>query len=145
MTGIARTAGPLLAQVLTWCAEHPWNGDDLPYDDITFQRNYDADGSYTVSILGDVPDVLAVTTDLLDAADPDLMSFERGLLVLNIQPEKLLYWPLYVACRAESVVFRRTCPRCYNSRKVPDFSQGLDPVYGEPRPKPCPVCEGWPR
>ena len=33
----------------------------------------------------------------------------------------------------------------YGLRKVPDWSQGLDPVYGEPKGKPCPECLEWPR
>jgi hypothetical protein len=32
------------------------------------------------------------------------------------------------------------CPRCHGRGKIPDFSQGLDPIYGEPKGKPCPDC-----
>lgn len=33
------------------------------------------------------------------------------------------------------------CERCHGRGYVPDFSGGLDPVYGEPRKKPCPTCQ----
>lgn len=33
------------------------------------------------------------------------------------------------------------CPRCHGHGKIPDWSQGLDPVYGEPKGKPCPDCQ----
>lgn len=97
-----------------------------------------------VSVLGDAPKVMQVSVDLLEAVDPELVSFERGLLVLNVVP-RLLYEPLYVGHRADVVVFRRVCTRCHGLRKVPDWSQGLDPVYGEPKGKPCPECLGWPQ
>ena len=32
------------------------------------------------------------------------------------------------------------CPRCHGHGKIPDWSQGLDPYYGEPKAKPCPEC-----
>lgn len=139
-----RQAGPLLSAVLAWCAEHPWDGEDLRCNDVTFQRHTADDGVRTVSVLGDVPHVMAASTELLEAAGPASVSFDRGLLRLNVVPE-LLYEPLYVSWRADCVVFRRVCTRCHGLRKVPDWSQGLDPVYGEPKGKPCPDCEGWPR
>lgn len=33
------------------------------------------------------------------------------------------------------------CVRCRGRGYVPDFSGGLDPVYGEPGKKPCPACQ----
>jgi hypothetical protein len=36
------------------------------------------------------------------------------------------------------------CPRCHGRGKVPDWSQGLDPIYGEPKGKPCPDCQETP-
>lgn len=139
-----RQAGPLLATILAWCAEHPWNGEDLRYDDVTFQQHTADDGTRTVSVLGEVPHVMAASTELLEVADPELVSFENGLLVLNVQPAKLLYRPLYVSRRADCVVFRRVCTRCHGSRKVPDWTN-WNHEYGEPRPKPCPECERWPQ
>ena len=142
----ARPAGTLLTEVLAWCAEHPWNGGDLPIGDLTFQQHYDAEtDTHTVSVLGTPPQVMAASVDLLEQADPQFLKFDRGLLVIDVQPERLLYEPLYVGWRAEMVVFRRVCTRCHNSRKIPDWSHGLDPVYGEPKGKPCPECLEWPR
>lgn len=37
-----------------------------------------------------------------------------------------------------------TCPRCHGHGKIPDWSQGLDPVYGEPQAKACPDCQETP-
>lgn len=144
MTPPVQQAGPLLSAVLTWCAEHPWSGKDLHYDDVTFQQRTAEDGTCTVSVLGDVPHVMAASTEILEAADPELVSFENGLLVLNVQPAKLLYQPLYVARAAQSVVFRRVCARCHGFRKVPDWTN-WNHEYGEPRPKPCPECLEWPQ
>lgn len=138
-----RQAGPLLSAVLVYCARHPYAGDDLEPGILTFQQTM-VGTERVVSILGDVPDVMEAATELLDAADPQLVFFERGLLVLNVVP-RLLYRPLYVGRRADTVAFRRVCATCYGLRKVPDWSQGLDPVYGEPKGKPCPECLEWPR
>jgi hypothetical protein len=145
MTGTwtARQTGPLLLQILAWCAAHPYVGEDLEPGDITFQQDYDhADGTRTVSVLGEAPQVMAASVNLLEAVDQDLVSFDRGLLVLNVTP-RLLYRPLYVGRRADCVVFERVCALCHNSRKMPDWSQGLDSVYGEPRAKPCTECATW--
>jgi hypothetical protein len=131
-------AGPLLSAVLVYCAEHPYADGDLEPGVLTFQQTM-VGTERVVNVLGDVPDVMEAATELLDAADPQLVSFERGLLVLNVVP-LLLYRPLYVGRRADTVVFRRVCATCYDSRKVPDWSRGLDPVYGEPKGKPCPDC-----
>jgi len=145
-TSLTQPAGPLLTEVLAWCAEHPWNGGDLPIGDLTFQQHYDGEtDTRTVSVLGAPPQVMAASVDLLEQADPQFLKFDRGLLAIDVLPERLLYKPLYVGWRAEMVVFRRVCTRCHNSRKVPDWSQGLDPVYGEPKGKPCPECLEWPR
>lgn len=136
-----RQAGPLLSAVLAYCAEHPYTGGDLEPGVLTFQQTM-VGTERVISVLCEVPEVMEAATDLLDAADQELVSFERGLLVLNVVP-RLLYQPLYIGRRAEAVVFRRVCTRCHNSRKVPDWSRGLDPVYGEPKGKPCPECLEW--
>lgn len=143
MTAPVRQAGPLLSAVLAWCAGHGWDGEDLRCNDVTLQRHTADDGVRTVSVLGDVPHVMAASTELLEAADPALVSFDRGLLRLNVVPE-LLYEPLYVWCRADVVVLRRVCTRCHGSRKIPDWANWNE-EYGEPRPKPCPECLEWPR
>lgn len=142
MTAPVQQAGPLLAAVLACCAENPYDGADLEPDDVTFQQQL-VGTERVVSVLGDIPDVMAVSVELLDAFDPDLVSFERELLVLNVVP-RLLYRPLYVSRRADCVVFRRVCARCHGSRKVPDWTN-WNHEYGEPRPKPCPECQEWPR
>lgn len=103
--------GQLLTEILTWCAEHPWTGGDLTPGDITFQQHYnEADDTRTVSIMGTPPEIMAVSVALLDQADPQLLRFERGLLVLDVQPESVLYEPLYVSRRDglfDAVVFGR--------------------------------------
>jgi len=133
-------SGPLLTEVLAWCAEHPWDGDDLTPGALTFQWHYsEADNSRAVSVMGAPPELAAFDIGLLDNADQELVTFERGLLVLNVQPERVLYEPLYVSRRAEFVMFRHVCSRCHNSRKVPDWTNWNE-EYGEPRPKPCPDC-----
>jgi len=142
-TAPTKQAGPLLSAVLTYCAEHPYAGDDLEPGILTFQQTM-VGAERVVSVLGNVPDVMEAATDLLDAADPQLVSFGRGLLTLNVAP-RLLYRPLYVGRRADTVMFRRVCATCHGLQKVPDWSQGLDPVYGEPKGKPCPECLEWPR
>lgn len=138
-----RQAGPLLSAVLAYCAEHPYSGEDLAPGSLTMQRHL-VGTERVVSVLGEAPHVVHITVELLDAADPGLVSFDRGLLRLNVVPE-LLYEPLYVSWRADSIVFRRVCTRCHGLRKVPDWSQGLDPIYLEPQGKPCPECLGWPQ
>lgn len=145
LTEPVRPAGQLLTAVLAWCLEYPWDGDDLAPGDITFQQHFDGEAR-TVSILGDVPDVMAVSTMLLadGYTDPELVSFDRGVLTLNVQPAKLLYRALYFSWDATYVMFRRMCPRCHGSRKVPNWSDWNE-EYGEPRPKPCPECAEWPR
>lgn len=142
-TAPVRQAGPLLSAVFAYCVAHPYSGEDLAPGSLAMQQTGVGAGR-VVSVLGDAPHVVHITVELLDAADPDLVSFDRGLLRLNVIPE-LLYEPLYVSWRADSIVFRRVCARCHGLRKVPDWSQGLDPVYGEPKGKPCPDCEGWPQ
>lgn len=137
-----RRAGPLLSEILAYCAEHPYTGNDLELGIVTFQQTM-VGTERVVSVLGDVPQVMGMTMDLLDAADQDLVSFDRGRLVLNVVP-KLLYEPLYVGRRAEYIVFRRVCTRCHNSRKIPDWTN-WNHEYGEPRPKPCPECLEWPQ
>ena len=144
-TSLTQPAGPLLTEVLAWCADHPWTGGDLSVGDLTCQQHYDAEtNTRTVSVLGAPPQVMAVSVDLLEQADPQFLKFDRGLLAINVLPERMLYEPLYVGWRAELVVFRRVCTRCHNSRKVPDWGNWNE-EYGEPRPKPCPVCAEWPR
>lgn len=140
-----RQVAPLLTEILAWCAEHPWDGGDLTPGDLTFQQRYIAENdTRIVSTAGTPPEVLAASVELLEGADPQLLKFDdRGLLIFDVQPEPLLYEPLYVGWRAETVVFRRVCTRCHNSRKVPDWLQGLDSVYGEPKGKPCPECADW--
>lgn len=138
-----RQAGPLLSAVLAHCAEHPYTGGDLELEDVTFQQTM-VGTERIVSVLGDVPHVMGVSVELLDVVDPHLVSFDRGLLRLNVSPTMLLYEPLYIGWRADIVMFRRVCTRCHGLRKVPDWSQGLDPVYGEPQGKPCPECLDWP-
>lgn len=138
-----RQAGPLLSAVLAHCAENPYTGDDLEPGVITFRQTM-VGSERAIGVLGDVPHVIHMTMDLLDVADPELVSFERGLLTLNVSPDKLLYAPLYVGRRAGCVVFRRVCSRCHGSRKVPDWTNWNE-EYGEPRPKPCPECLEWPR
>jgi hypothetical protein len=134
-------AGALLTDVLAYCAAHPYDGEDLVIGDIAFQQHYnEADGTRTVSVLGDAPDVLGVSTALLEWADPQFISFSGGLLVLDAEPRQLLYRPLYLGRDAQVVMFQRVCTTCRDRRKVPDWSQGLDPVYGEPKGKPCPEC-----
>jgi hypothetical protein len=132
-----RQAGTLLAEVLAWCAENPWGGGDLTPGDLTLQQHYTAeDDTRTVSTLGAVPEVVAISVELLEKADPQLLKFDDcGLLTFDVQPERLLYEPLYVGWRAESVVFRRVCTRCHNSRIVPDWSRGLDRCTGSRRPR----------
>lgn len=142
-TAPTRQAGQLLTAILAYCVEHPYAGDDLEPEPLTLQQTV-VGTECVVSVLGDVPEVMDAATELLDAADLTLVSFERGLLTLDVVP-RLLYQPLYVSRRADGVVFRRVCARCYNSRKVPDWLQGLDPVYGEPKGKPCPECADWER
>jgi len=39
-------------------------------------------------------------------------------------------WPVHIDCE-----------RCHDRGYIPDFSQGLDAVYGEPGKKPCPDCQ----
>jgi len=135
-----KQAGALLTEVIAYCLEHPYGGEDLAIGDITFQQHYnDADGTRTVSVLGDAPDVIGVSTVLLEHGDPQFMTFRNGLLELNVQPRRLLYQPLYFGRSAEAVMFRRVCPRCLGRRKVPDW-QNWNTEYGEPRPKPCPEC-----
>lgn len=137
-----RQAGPLLSAILAYCVEHPYVGDDLEPEDVTFQQTM-VGTERIVSVLGDVPHVMGVSAELLDVVDPHLVSFDRGLLTLDVVP-RLLYRPLYVSWRADVVVLRRVCTRCYGSRKVPDWTNWNE-EYGEPRPKPCPECEEWPR
>lgn len=138
-----RQAGPLLSALLAYCAGHPYIGEDLAPADLMMQQTM-VGTERVVSVLGDAPHVVHMTVDLLDAADPSLVSFDRGLLRLNVVPE-LLYRPLYVSWRADSIMFRRVCTQCYGSRKVPDWSQGLDSIYGEPKGKPCLECLDWPQ
>lgn len=142
MTAPVRRAGPLLSEIVAYCAEHPYTGNDLELGVVTFQQTM-VGTERVVSVLGDVPQVMGMTMDLLDAADQDLVSFDRGRLVLNVVP-KLSYEPLYVGRRAEYIVFRRVCTRCHNSRKIPDWTNWNE-EYGEPRPKPCPECLEWPQ
>lgn len=136
------SSGPLLSAILTYCAENPYTGDDLEPGDLTVRQTM-VGTERVLSVLGDIPHVVHVSVELLDAADPEVMSFDRGLLRLNLLPNALLYEPLYVDRRADCVVFRRVCTRCHNSRKIPDWTS-WNAEYGEPRPKPCPACAEWP-
>lgn len=136
----ARQAGPLLAEVLAYCAEHPYTGDALEVAALTVQQRIQGEHRI-LSVLGEPPDVAAFNMDLLDEADPAFASFGGGILVLNVEPQKLLYRPVYVEGNALSVVFTRVCARCHDSRKVPDW-RNWNSEYGEPRPKPCPECCG---
>ena len=138
-----RQAGPLLSAVLNYCAENPYNGEDLEPSDLAVQQTM-VGTERVLSVLGDIPHVVHVSVELLDAADPEVMLFNRGLLKLNLSPDALLYEPLYVGRRADYVVFRRVCTRCRNSRKVPNWTDWNE-EYGEPRPKPCPDCLEWPQ
>lgn len=137
-----RRAGPLLSEIVAYCAEHPYTGNDLELGVVTCQQTM-VGTERVVSVLGDVPQVMGMTMDLLDAVDQNLVSFDHGRLVLNVVP-KLLYEPLYVGRRAEYIVFRRVCTRCHNSRKIPDWTNWNE-EYGEPRPKPCLECLEWPQ
>jgi hypothetical protein len=138
-----RQAGPLLSAILAHCAENPYTGDDLEPDGLTVKQQM-VGTERAIRVLGVVPHVVYVSVELLEAADPELVSFERGLLMLNMSPDRLLYEPLYIGRRADCVVFRRVCSRCHGSRKVPDWTN-WNQEYGEPRPKPCPECLEWPR
>lgn len=138
-----RQTGPLLSAVLGHCAENPYTGDDLEPDGLTVKQQM-VGVERVVRILGDVPHVVYVSVELLEAADPELVSFDCGLLTLKMSPDKLLYEPLYIGRRADCIVLRRVCTRCHDSRKVPDWTNWNE-EYGEPRPKPCPECLEWPR
>jgi hypothetical protein len=92
----------LLADVLDWCAEHPREAPLPPYGDLTFHREGDA-----VSVEGDVPDILAVSAGLLDAADSRHMSFTDGVLTIHVQPGPLRYRPLGPHPTSRVIAFRR--------------------------------------
>lgn len=97
-------SGPhLLTEVLDWCNGHPHVGP-LP-DSGPMQMRRHADGSVTVE--GNAPDVLAISTDLLAAAHPDYLSFTDGVLAMVVDPEPLHYRPLGPDSRNFAILFER--------------------------------------
>lgn len=92
----------LLADVLAYCDQHPlWPLP--PFGELTMQRHDDG----TITVLGEVPDVICVTAELLDDADPRYLAFETDTLVIDVSPEPLRYRPLGPDRYRRTVVFER--------------------------------------
>lgn len=62
----------------------------------------------TVSVEGDAPDILGISADLLAFAGPEYLTFARGVLTMNVQPEPLHYRPLGPDPSSRTIVFERT-------------------------------------
>jgi hypothetical protein len=93
----------LLGEILVWCYEHPAT---FPLDESgSLEMRRDADGSITV--IGDIPDVLAISAELLAAASPEYLTFSDGVLAMNVQPETLHYRALGPDPRSRVIVFER--------------------------------------
>lgn len=107
----APRAGGILEDVLSYCLDHPYQGSTLVVDDLLLQNTGNDNGGRTVTVMGNAPEIVSFGTEVLDLLEPGwpgITSFRSdGVLVLDVQPEPLLYRPLYVGRGAREVVFRR--------------------------------------
>jgi hypothetical protein len=100
---IEREAPDLLARVIDWCNSHPTDGPLPESGALEMHRN--ADG--TITVLGDIPEVLGISSELLRLAAPQYLSFADGILTMDVLPEPLHYRPLGPDPRSFTVVFER--------------------------------------
>ena len=101
--GWQREDADLLTEILDWCYAHPYDGPLPEFGDLTMRREHD-----TVVVEGEPPAILAISGDLLDMAEPRFLSFNDGILAMNVKPEPLHYRPLGPHPSSRVVVFERT-------------------------------------
>lgn len=94
----------LSEQILNYLDEHPTEARPEP-SALTMHRNDDG----TIAVVPPVPDVTAISIELLDNARIPL-SFADGLLTIDVLPEPLYYRPLYSYDFGLAVVFLRSLP-----------------------------------
>lgn len=92
----------LLEQVLVHCRRHPYQGEDLDAHtrEITWFRQLDGRVRFV-----NIPRHIRVSAQLLDLADPALLSFTGGALTFHVLPAPLRYRPLYPAATWWAVTF----------------------------------------
>lgn len=110
----------LLAPVLDWCKAHPCQDGNIDHCAQTPWIRHDDEGRPWLE-RGDAPDVVQVTAQLLDAADPDRLTFDpgTGVLTLHVLPAPLRYRVLYPAPTRWAV----TCRLLADRRSPPSQQQ----------------------
>jgi hypothetical protein len=100
---------PLLDEVLAYCAAHPYQGDPLSWRDIHFRKDIDPDAAtgFTMHVVGEVPDAIAVSFPLLNGHLFPTRRWDGTHLMLDVVGGPLVYQPVYADDDRQLVVFHR--------------------------------------
>jgi hypothetical protein len=91
-------------QILTWCRAHPSIGRHKTYSPLALRSYHDG----SIGIEGTPPDVIALSMTLLTDANLRAVTFDDGVLTIDIAPDKpLRYQALGPAEFDFAIVFER--------------------------------------
>lgn len=97
----------LLTSVTAWCAAHPYRGGNIDHCAQQVRVRRDEQGRLWLE-RAEAPDVIQVSAQLLDAADPQRLTFDpdTGVLTLHVLPAPLHYRVLHPALTLWAVTCR---------------------------------------
>lgn len=97
----------LLAEVLAWCDARPriWPLPAPEAEQAPFSFRREDDG--TVSVQGELPDLLVMTVEFLNAASSDYVTFADGVLTMTVNPSPVSYQLLGPDRYGLTVMFER--------------------------------------
>lgn len=95
----------LFEQIQEYLEEHPTEARPEP-GPLTMHR----DDAGNISVVPPVPDVMAISVELLENASMPTLSFADGLLTIDVLPEPLYYRPFCLYNFGLAVVFLRSLP-----------------------------------
>jgi hypothetical protein len=103
----------LLEPVLAYLAEHPYDGPRTEADAIAIERRHGGPPDYadtSVILVGDAPDHLAISRQLLEQFADRIATFQDGTLTFHLDNANLAYQPLYADEQDRAIVFQRCEP-----------------------------------
>lgn len=95
----------LFSAVRDYCSAHPYEGEPVEDRASDPAVNHGPNGKPYLARV-DAPDVMFVSAQLLDMADPAMLAFHDGVLTFRFEPEPLHYRVLYPTPRLWAFVCR---------------------------------------